>query len=137
MYTELVSSLVLKSSATPVALATTGVKETYAAFVGMKLRALMFNITTAPAVACAVQVKLRTAVGVTLGEVVLAVVNIPVTAVAGKVFYKEIESVTVLPGQELAFEVLTADDDCEGIFGADAFHVADSRKNDASAVAST
>jgi len=49
----------------------------------------------------------RPLVGSAAGAVTLGSLNIPTTTAAGKVVYKDIDPVSVPPGSELAFEVIT------------------------------
>ncbi len=86
------------------------------------IKALKAPVTTLLDTAAAAQVTFykRSAPGVTASQVTLGVLSFPNATAVGKVMYKEITPVEVLPGQALAFEVTVAADTAGGaLYGFD------------------
>lgn len=110
--------------------ASTAVIKTILCLEGTAVRRIMFHVTTAPTTTAPVIVLYkRSARGVTAGQIELGRITIPVGTAANKVVYKEIDSIPVVPGQELALEVVTASAAGAGIAGLSMYQMQEDPRN--------
>jgi hypothetical protein len=95
-------------------------------------------VTTVGSGAVAVlEVNHRTAPAVTSGEVAIATITFSTAALAvGKMMYKRIDPVKVLPGQELALELITANTSGVALCGLEVNEVNENPANNTNMVAS-
>lgn len=110
MYTELIGHLAIPSSSSTQSLTAAAVIQRSLVMEACEVGRIMFAISTATVSTgnIVIAFKQRTAFGVTAGEVTLGSLNIPGGVALGKVYYKDLDSVKLLPGQELVVEVTTA-----------------------------
>jgi recombinational DNA repair protein RecT len=134
MYTELVGHEALKGS--PDSLASAAVVEQKAVMLGLKVRRFMASVTTVTVGASVVVLKKYSAYGVSAGAVTLATLNIPGGTAVGTIIYKDLDSVDVLPGQSLVYEVTSAATSGAAVIGINAYHAEEHPSNVAAMVAS-
>lgn len=109
MYTEKVSLKPIGALG-PGSLASAAQVERHVAMTKLKIHRVALKVTTAivSTGTVVVVVKKRPTVGSGTGEVVLATLNIPAATAANKVIYKDISPASILPGDEVCFDVTTA-----------------------------
>lgn len=135
MYTELVGSQAFKIE-TPANLASAAVKGEVACMLGLKVRRFMALVSTVTVGACTIVLKKRPVYGSSAGESVIATIIIPAATAAGKVVYKDLDSVDLLPGMGLAYEVTAAATSGAAVLGVNAYHAEEHPQNLASMIAS-
>lgn len=110
MYTELIGHMAMQNSASAESLTSAAVVKRYSVGVAAIVRQFSFSVKTATVSSGGIVVALKyyPTVGSSSGAVTLASLTIPTGVAAGKVYYKAVDSVKVLPGQELVVEVTTA-----------------------------
>lgn len=110
MYTELIGNMALPVSGTAESLGSAAVIKRYAIGANISIRRFGFAIKTATVSSGNIVVKLKyyPVVGSSASEVVLSTLTIPTAIAAGKVYYANLDSVKLYPGQELVVEVTTA-----------------------------
>lgn len=125
MYTEefLAQAIVPQSSAglTACSLTSTSTYMRYLVMDSIKLTRLMGYVATAVATSTAnavVTYYQRPTFGSTSGEVAIGTLTFPTGSATGKVIYKNVESVSLLAGQELVIKVTTAGTDASAAAGA-------------------
>jgi hypothetical protein len=108
-YGELVGSLALPSSSA-LSLASASVVQTNVVGVGMRVRRFGFQIKTATVSNVDIVVKLKQypIASSSANAVTLATLTIPTGIAAGAIYYKELDSVKIVPGNGLVVEVTTA-----------------------------
>lgn len=128
----------LAASVAPGSISATGVRAEYACIGGRVeiVRVAAVLAVAAGAGAATVQVKRRSAPGVSAGEEVVATLTIPASTVAGKVVYKDINQVVLSVGQALAFEVTAASAAGTAVFGFMAHEDAEYKLNESNMIAS-
>lgn len=126
MYSEAFMSgaLVRKSGAHDTAEVLTAAAAVYGGYIVLKqckIKRLMFVVTTLVAsdtVAAVVEFNRRPTIDSSSGEVLLGQLTIPDGSAVGAVIYKDIEPVTLVPGDELSLEHVTAATDGTAAAGA-------------------
>lgn len=125
MYTEeyLGGAIVPQSSAylTAASLTSTSTYSRYLIMDSIKLTRLLAYVSTTIAANLTLPVLTiyqRPAFGSTVGEVAIGTLTIPNLTAAGKVLYKNVESVSLVAGQELVCKVTTAATDSVSAAGA-------------------
>lgn len=137
MYTEGIFHLSQVDSTTPASFTSLAVIKRISVLEGMQVRKLMALVTTSPTVtATIIQLKKRSARGVTSGEVVLGQLTIPVGATINNIYYKDLDSVKLEPGNELVWEVTQASTAGAGIVACSAYQSNQDYNNVSVAVAS-
>lgn len=100
----------LAASIAPGLISGTGVRAEYTC-VGSRVEVVRVGVAlsvAAGAGAATIQVKRRVAPNISAGEEVVATLTVPATTAAGKVVYKDLNQISLAPGQALAFEVTAA-----------------------------
>lgn len=110
MYSELIGHLAIPSGASTESLGSAAVIKRHVIMLGCKVRKFMFYVSTATVSSgnIVVALKKRSAYGVTSGEVTLDTLVIPTGVAAGTIYYANLDSADLLPGNELVVEVTTA-----------------------------
>lgn len=118
MYTETVSHIAIRQSATPLSLASAAVIDRHTVLEGVNVERFLFQLTTAVAGGPVVlALRQRTGYGVTAGQITVATLTIPTGAAIGQIYYKDVDPVKLVPGQELVAEVTSAGSAGAGFVG--------------------
>jgi hypothetical protein len=138
MYTELVPNLVLRSNSVIASVGSAAVIDRHIVMEGMNVERFLFVVTTAVVSGSPVVIALkqRSGYGVTAGQITVATLTIPGGAAVGQTYYKDVDPIKLVPGQELVAEVTAAGTSGNGIVGVKLGHSAEMPGNSPGMIAS-
>lgn len=136
-YTNDIFHMAIVDPSSPQSLTSAATIKRYLAGEGFQVRRVSFFVTTAPTVTAAViNFNLRVTPGSDVGATTIATLTIPVGQAIGTVVYKNLDSVKISLGQELAAVVATTSTAGAGVVMVGAYEQAEQPQNVAAYVAS-